>query len=595
MRKLSDCTKMLVVMLLILCAACATDDKKSANTRVTFDSLMREYYEDHLRLYPIEATLVGDNRYNDQLPNDITQAFNDDVQDVYLRYKAELLQYNYESLSEDDKLSYDVLMWECDQKLGSLSHPEHLLPVNQFWSRNLLVGDLASGESFHPFKTVKDYNDWLSRLRYYVTWCDSAIANMRKGVSKGVVIPKVLVEKSIPQWDALAKGPVKEHQFFAPVTKMPETFSEEEKQTITHDFISIIEEEIIPTHARMRDFLQTEYLPAAQTASGVGAIPGGKEYYNYLIKYYTTTDMTADEIFNLGQKEVARINAEVERIKNEVGYRGDMKSFLESLRTKKELMPFTRPEQVIEHFNEIYERMKPNLEKLFKTKPKTPFVVQRTPAFREASSSAEYYSGSADGSRPGVFYIPIPDVKKYNIMGAEYLFLHEAIPGHHYQISLQLENESIPQFRRIINFNVYAEGWALYTESLGKELGLYTDPYQYLGMLAGDMHRAVRLVVDVGIHAKGWTREQAIEYSLQNESQTEEAIIAEIERYMAIPGQALCYKIGQLKIRELREYAEQTLGDKFDIAEFHDEILKDGALPLTVLDKKIRRWVDSKK
>lgn len=258
-------------------------------------------------------------------------------------------------------------------------------------------------------------------------------------------------------------------------------------------------------------------------------------------------------------------------------------------------MPFTEPQQVIDNFNAIHEEMKPNLDKLFDLKPKTPFVVKRTEAFREKSASAEYNPGSVDGTRPGIFYVPIPDVKKYNFYADEDLFLHEAIPGHHYQISLQQENTSLPEFRKTIWFNAYGEGWALYTESLGKELGLYQDPYQYFGMLSAEMHRAIRLVVDTGLHTKGWTREQAIQYSMENEAEPAESIVAEIERYMAIPGQALSYKIGQLKIRELRTKAEKELGAKFSIKEFHNQVLESGCLPLKILEDKINNWIQSKK
>jgi uncharacterized protein (DUF885 family) len=301
--------------------------------------------------------------------------------------------------------------------------------------------------------------------------------------------------------------------------------------------------------------------------------------------------MTADEVFALGQQEVDRITTEMEAIKEQVGFEGDLHAFFEHLRNKRELMPYTKAEDVVAHFNEIHERMKPNLEKLFDKKPKTPFEVRRTEAFREVSASAEYNPGSMDGTRPGIFYVPVPDAASYNILSDEDLFLHEAIPGHHYQISLQQENDSLPEFRKLLGNSAYIEGWALYTESLGKELGLYTDPYQEFGMLSAEMHRAIRLVVDAGMHTQGWTREQAIGYSLEHEAETEASIVAEIERYMAIPGQALSYKIGQLKIRELRNKAEAAMGENFDAGEFHNEVLESGCLPLDLLETKIDAWI----
>jgi uncharacterized protein (DUF885 family) len=415
---------------------------------------------------------------------------------------------------------------------------------------------------------------------------------MKKGVQEGYVLPKSLVKKTIPQFAAMDHGPVLDHLYYSPIKNLPADFSEDDKTRLTKAYEDIITNKIIPAHKKIKEYLQTEYLAAARESSGIDAVPSGKEYYDYLIRYYTTTRMPADEIFALGKAEVERISSEMEAVKKQVGFQGDLKAFFDHLRTKKELMPFTKPEQVIENFNAIHEKMKPNLEKLFDKTPKTPFEVKRTEAFREASASAEYNPGSQDGTRPGVFYVPIPDVKTYNVLSDEDLFLHEAIPGHHYQISLQMENTSLPEFRRILGYSSFAEGWALYTESLGKELGLYTDPYQYFGMLSAEMHRAIRLVVDAGMHTQGWSREQAIQYSKDHEAETEEGIVSEIERYMAIPGQALSYKIGQLKIRELRNKAEKELGEKFEVAQFHNQVLDSGSVPLSVLEEKINRWIE---
>ena len=296
----------------------------------------------------------------------------------------------------------------------------------------------------------------------------------------------------------------------------------------------------------------------------------------------------------MGLKEVARLNAEMEKVKTQVGFKGTLLEFFEEVRNKKELKPFKKPEEVITNFQSIYSRIKPNVDKLFSLQPKTKFEIRRTEAFREKTASAEYNQGTADGTRPGIFYVPIPDVANYNTYGDEDLFLHEAIPGHHFQISLQQENKSLPDFRKFNWFGAYGEGWALYTESLGKELGLYQDPYQYFGMLSNEMHRAIRLVVDTGLHSKGWTREQAIKYSLANEAESEASIIPEIERYMAIPGQALSYKIGQLKIMELRKKAETKMGTKFDIKKFHEKVLESGVMPLALLEMKINAWIGNK-
>jgi len=587
----------MIVAMYWMFMACSSPPKNEAQvtTQPTLDSLLQQYHEERLKLFPIEATMAGDNRYNDLLPNNISQAFRDEMKQFYTRYRDQLTAFDRSKLSADDQMSYDILLWECDIALEGLKFKDYLTPINQFWSMHLLIGQLASGSSLQPFKTVKDYDDWLKRLDGYVAWTDTAIVNMKKGIAQGYMIPQVLAQKVEPQLADLDHGPVKDHLYYNPVKSFPNEFSEEDRTRLTKAYEDIIATKIIPVHKKLSNFLKKEYIPACRTTAGISALPDGKEYYNYLIKVFTTTNKSADEIFALGKSEVDRITHEMEAVKEQVGFKGDLKAFFAHLRTKKELMPFTKPEEVLANFHKIHERMKPNLARLFNKTPKTPFEIKRTEAFREASASAEYNPGSQDGTRPGVFYVPIPDVKKYNVLSDEDLFLHEAIPGHHYQISLQQENTSLPAFRRILGYSSYAEGWALYTESLGKELGLYTDPYQYFGMLSAEMHRAIRLVVDAGIHTQGWTREQAIQYSMEHEAETEDGIISEIERYMAIPGQALSYKIGQLKIRELRTKAEQELGDKFNVGLFHDQVLDSGCMPLSVLEGKINHWIEEMK
>jgi len=338
------------------------------------------------------------------------------------------------------------------------------------------------------------------------------------------------------------------------------------------------------------DLINT-YLPAGRETAGISALPNGRQAFDYLIRYHTTTNMTAEQIHELGKNEVARIRGEMEKVKAELGFKGDLNAFFHHVRTSKQMMPFTKPEEVIASFNAIRQKVERNVTNVFEIKPKASFVVQRTEAFREASASAEFLPGSIDGSRAGVFYVPIPDAKTYNQYSDEALFLHEAIPGHYYQLSLQQENNELPEFLHPESMSVFVEGWALYAESLGKELGLFEDPYQYFGMLSMEMHRALRLVLETGIHTMGWTREQAIQYSLDNEAEAEDKIIVEVERYMATPGAALCYKMGQIKIRELRTRAEEALGEKFNVKEFHTQVLNSGSLPLVLLEEKIDRWI----
>jgi len=586
---------MFILASITSCTSSKKDEASAADTKSMLDSLFVQYHDERFKLFPFEATSAGDNRYNDVFHNDITQEYRDKVKDFYTRYAEQLKNIDTAALQENDRIDYDVLVRDCAINLEGFKFKDYFMPINQFNATPLFIGQLASGSSIQPFKTVEDYENWLKRLDGYVIWCDSAIANMRQGMKEGYVLPKALVQKVIPQLTDLDHGPVKDHLYYGPIKLLPDSFASDEKLRLTKAYEAMITNKIIPAHKKLADFFKNEYLPASRTTSGIDGTPLGKEYYAYAIKVYTTTDKSADEIFALGKSEVERISKEMEAVKEQVGYKGDLKSFFEALRNKKELMPFTKPEEVIAHFNAIHEKMKPSLAKLFDKTPKTAFEVKRTEAFREASASAEYNAGSLDGTRPGIFYVPVPDAKTYNILSDEDLFLHEAIPGHHYQISLQQENAELPEFRKTMFNSAYGEGWALYTESLGKELGLYTDPYQYFGMLCGEMHRAIRLVVDAGMHTQGWTREQAIQYSLDHEAESEESVTAEIERYMSWPAQALSYKIGQLKIRELRTKAEKELGDKFDIGQFHNKVLESGCLPLTILENKINRWITTEK
>ncbi len=554
--------------------------------------IFEDYQKERYDIYPMEATFSGIDGYNDLMENTLHPSFETKEKAFFEKTKKALSTVDRSSLNTKDQMSLDVLLWDCNINLEGLEYPMELLPVDQMWSFNLNFGQQASGASAQPFNNVEDYNNWLKRVNVFVDWTKSAEANMRRGIKEGVVLPKPLVEKVIPQIEAWAGGDIADHLFYSPVKSIPDNINASDRRKIEDSYAQIIRDKVIPAYRSFADFLKTDYLQAARSSSGFDAYTFGKDYYNHQIKVYTTTTMTADEIHNLGKGEVARLLSEMESIKNEVGFNGDIKAFFDHVRNRKELMPFTDPQQVIDNFNDIHERMKPQLAKLFDVVPKSQFEVRRTEAFREKSASAEYNPGSLDGSRPGIFYTPIPDVTKYNMYSDEDLFLHEAIPGHHYQISLQQEDMNLPDFRKTLWYSAYGEGWALYSESLGKELGLYTDPYQYFGMLSAEMHRAIRLVVDTGLHSKGWTREEAIQYSLDNEAESEASITSEIERYMANPGQALSYKIGQLKIRELRARAEKALGSKFDIRAFHNEILEPGCIPLALLEKKIDRWIE---
>jgi len=576
-------------------ASCKNEPKKeeTPSKSAEFATVLDNYYEDGLKLNPLQATLAGDHRYDDSFPNMLSDVYQEESKAYYEGYKERLSQFPDESLTESEQMSKAILLWECNINLDEFNFNADLTPIDQMWSPNLFVGQLASGSSAQPFNTVEDYENWMKRVDGYLEWLSSTETKMKEGMEKGHVLPKSLIVKVLPQLQSQTGKDLDKHLFYQPIKNMPADFTEEQKASLTTAYKDMITNKVIPAYESLYNFMSTDYLEAGRESSGIQGEPNGDAYYAHQIKKYTTTNMTAAEIHELGLSEVARIRSEMEKIKEQVGFEGDLKAFFDYVRNNKDLMPFTDPQQVIDNFNAIHERMKPQIEKLFDKKPKTPFEVRRTEAFRENSASAEYNQGSLDGTRPGIFYVPIPDVTHYNTYSDESLFLHEAIPGHHYQISLTQENKELPEFRKTLWYSGYGEGWALYTESLGKELGLYTDPYQYFGMLGAEMHRAVRLVVDTGLHSKGWTREEAIQYSLDNEAESEASITSEIERYMANPGQALSYKIGQLKIRELRKKAEDALGEKFNIGQFHNQVLETGCVPLALLEDKIDRWIAS--
>lgn len=559
-----------------------------------FTALTKNYFDDKNKLEPLNATQNGQSSYNDQLQFEMTDSYRKEQAAFFDKYETELAQIDTAALSVEEKNSFDIIEWEIQIGKKLLQQPSNLIPIHQFGGTQVTMGQFAGGTSAQPFKTEKDYSNFLKRMDLYAVWIDSAIVYMRKGMKQGAVLPKALTLKVIPQFAEMPTAKIEDNLFYSSIKVMPSSFSEAVKKEITLKYTAVINKKLIPQYKKMTDFLTNEYLPASRTTSGIGTLSYGPELYKGYVKQWTTTEMTPEEIHQLGLKEVKRISEEMEKVKNQVGFKGTLLQFFDEVRTKKELKPFHKPEEVIANFERIYTKIKPNVDKLFALQPKSKFEIRRTESFREKTASAEYNQGSADGSRPGIFYVPVPDVKEYNIYGDEDLFLHEAIPGHHFQISLQQENKSLPDFRKFAWFGAYGEGWALYTESLGKELGLYQDPYQYFGMLGNEMHRAIRLVVDTGIHYKGWTREQAIAYSLSNEAESKASIIAEIERYMAIPGQALSYKIGQLKILELRKKAEAKMGSQFDPKEFHQKVLESGVLPLALLENKINQWIEEK-
>jgi uncharacterized protein (DUF885 family) len=578
---------------LILMISCKKSDIALPKSEANIDSIASKYYEGYLKMYPLEATMQGDSRYNDLLSNNISSEFISKEIEFYTDTQKKLKSIEYDDLSDEQKTVYDVLDYTLKDKIERYAYHPELMPFSQFEGLPLDFPLLGSAEGNQPFKTTKDYDNWLKRIDAFVIWMNTAEKNFREGMKQNVVLPKKLVVKMIPQMhsEEIITEDFDKNIFYGPIKKMPKNFSAKDKEKYKILYQEAISSKIIPAYQKMGDFLEKEYLPKARNTDGINAIPNGKNIYEYYAKSWTTTNKTPEEINKIGLQQVAMLRAEMEKVKTQLGFKGSLEQFLTSLKTDKKAMPYKTPEEVIAAFNGILKKIEPKLPTMFTKFPKTPFEIRRTEKFREASASAEYKQGTPDGKRPGIFYTPIPDATKYNVTnGFESLFLHEAIPGHHYQVSLQQENTEIPKFMRFGWFGAYGEGWAHYTETLGPEFGLYTDPYQKMGYLSDQMLRAVRLVVDTGIHTGKMTREEAIKYYLSNISDSEEGATAAIERYMAIPGQALGYKIGSLKILELRAKYQKQLGNKFNLAKFHDEILNQGCLPLSVLERKMELW-----
>lgn len=561
---------------------------------VELGSLVEEFFQRELELNPLLATSIGDNRYNDRLANSLSAEYRQAYRAHNQEYLDRLLAIDPAALtSEDDRLTYATFRWDREMELESFEYPDHLQPIDQFYSIPNFFVQLGSGSSIHPFKTVDDYEDFLSRGDDFVEIMNQAIENMRIGMDQGIVQPRILMERVLPQLESQFAEKVEDSTFWDPIENMPESFSAADRERLTAAYRSAITEKIIPAYRRLHEFISSEYLQATRDTHGLGALPGGADWYAYLVRRRTTTDMTPAEIHQIGLDEVARIHAEMHDVMDQVGFEGDLKAFFEYLNTDDRFY-YDEPEQLIQGYRDMSERIESLTPKLFSLFPKTGFEVRAVEPFREKSASGgQYRSGSPDGARPGVFFANTYDIKARPKWAMESLFLHEAIPGHHFQISIQQELENLPDFRRFGGYTAFTEGWGLYAETLGKELGVYTDPYQYFGALNAELWRAIRLVVDTGFHSKGWTRGQVLDYMYANSAVKEARAVSEAERYMAIPGQALSYKIGQLKILELRDRAEAALGEDFEVKAFHTAVLEDGSLPLDLLETKIDHWIQS--
>lgn len=561
------------------------------------DSLMKDYDEQILTLYPSAALYRGDTRYLDRYEDNLTPEFLAKARALSAEDTARLKAIDRGKLDYQDQLSYDIFAWTMqDQQEGlALAETFNMLPLDQFNAVHESFAREMQWRSKFPFNTAADYEKAIKRMAGFAHWIDTAIAQMREGIAKGVVQPRFMVERMIVQADELAAKAPDDDVLMGPVKNMPKTIKGKTRARVTATYRNAVMKTVVPAYQRLAAFLKNEYLPKARDSVGISAIPGGKDIYLYLVKSHTTTDMTPEQIHQFGLKEVARDLKDMEKVKNEAGFKGTLDEFRAYLRSDPKFK-FKDADAMKADFERIKAQTAQDIARLFGHTPKTPFEIRPFEAFvAPTKAAAEYNPPSADGSRPGIFYFNTYDLPSRPNYTTEVLELHEAVPGHHFQISIAIENTSLPEFRRFGGTTAYIEGWGLYSESLGKDLGFYTDPYQKFGMLSFDIWRACRLVVDTGMHWMGWSREQAIDYMLANTSLTKTDVTAEVERYIAIPGQALGYKIGQRKWFELRDHAKGALGRKFDIRRFHDEALKDGAMPLSILDAKMERWIQAEK
>jgi uncharacterized protein (DUF885 family) len=561
------------------------------------DVLLAHYFAEFLARNPLEATSVGEHQYNDQFTAPISQERLQQDLAFHQKYLSKINEIDVSLLKGQELLSYQVFKRDREIALKGFEFPEHYIPFNQMYGIHNDFAVLGSGTSSHPFNTQEDYNDFAKRAVGFAQYMQSAVVSMREGIKQDVVLPKAIIKKMIPQFEVHLVKEVKDSVFYQPITSLSSnsTLSAKEKAHITKNYTQMIEQVIIPAYRDTLNFIVNEYAKHGTDTVGLSDLPNGKAWYDHMIAVHTTLPLTSDDIHHFGQQEVARILSEMNKVKQTVGFTGNMAEFFVFLKTDSQFY-FDTPEEVVAAYEGVKDNINSRLGQLFEVFPKADYEVRQVEAFRAASApGASYDSPAPDGSRPGIFYVNTYNLKAQPNFIMETLSIHEASPGHHFQASIQQEVESLPEFRKFGSFTVYEEGWALYAESLGKEMGLFSDPYQWYGRLVDEQLRAMRLVVDTGLHAKGWTREQAITFMTENSSMADSDIESEVERYIAIPGQALAYKTGQRAIRSMRNKAQQALGDKFDIKKFHTQILIDASLPMPILAAKIDRWIAEQK
>ena len=554
--------------------------------------------EAYLRNNPVFGLFRGDRRFAHQFGDYLSDEYYAAERSAAERDLAAVDAIDRSLLSPAEQVSADAFAWAARDRLASLAPAilaaSAVRPIDHKTGFHIRFPEASSGQSYAPFRSLADYESNLSRMDGYASYLERSIYRFRQGIASGVVQPRLVVDNVIAQLDLQLAAGVDKSLFLQPLQRFPDEVAQADRARLSAAYAAKVQDVVLPATQRLRDFLAEEYLPLARDSVGLGDMPGGDAFYRRRVAAETTTDLSPEDIHALGLSEVARVRAEMEAIKARVGFAGTLTEFFEDIRTNPAFKVET-PQQMAELYARIGERVEAALPKLFNVIPKSDMAIMPTPAVRErGSAGGDYQPGAADGSRPGVFYFNTYDLPSRTTIGTETLYLHEAKPGHHFQFMIAIENDALPAFQRFSTSTAFLEGWALYAESLGEELGMFSDPYQRLGHLDAEMLRAMRLVVDTGIHAFGWSRERAIEYMLANSATGRTAAAAEVERYIANPGQALAYKIGQITIRNLRTRAEERLGARFDVKDFHAAVLEDGAVPLTVLTTKIERWVDER-
>ncbi len=573
----------------MLVAAMILGQPAAAQENADLRRLSETYFEAHLKRYPVWATSIGDYRYNDRLDDVSAEARKEWLKtlDDLLR-EAKLLPQ--EGLSEDDRLTRKILERVLADALLQSECAQYLTPLEPLDGPQIQFPLILVSQ---PFRNPQDYRSYLARLRAFPTYIADHIANMRSGVLKGFVPPKVVVEKTIPQIRTHRVNDPKQSEFFSPLLKAT-GLSDEQRAALEKELIDAITGDVIPAYLHLLAFVEDEYLPRCRETVGIGHVPGGQPIYEALAHLHTTTNLKPDEIHEIGRSEVARIRDEMSKIQKEVGFAGSLDDFLAHMRTDPKYR-FTSREEILKASDEKLKWSQAQMPKLFHRIPKADCVMKEIESFRAAAAPVAYYNPvPADGSRPGYYYINTYAPQERLRFTLEALTYHEAVPGHHFQIALDQENTDLPKFRRYTSFTAYVEGWALYTEKLGYDIGGYSTPQDRFGQLTFEMWRACRLVVDTGMHQKGWTRKQAIEYMAGNTSLAQLDIESEIDRYIAWPGQALAYKIGAIRIERLRRDAEQALGSKLDLKGFHDALLAGGAMPIEILEGRMNSWVAEK-